>query len=325
MSADVLVTGATGLIGRHVVDQLLAAGRRVRVLVRDPRRLPPQAVDRVRVVAGDLLDRAALQQAVRGVGTVLHLAACARAWSRQPHEFESVNVDGAAMLIEAARAVGGPRLVHVSTVLTLPELRSPPGKQSPTPYEETKLAGERLMDRYAASGGDAVIVHPTRVFGPGPLNDANGVVRLLAQYLHGPLVLRLDDRDVLANYVYAADAAAGIILAGERGQRGAHYVIGGENTSLRGLLHLAGELSGLQRRVVAVPRGAAVALAHAATLWGMLGGSVPITPAWVRSYFQDQRVDISASCRELGYSFRPLRDGLRETLQWLTTRLPALS
>lgn len=320
MSPDVLVTGATGLIGRCVVARLLAEGRPVRVLVRDPRRLPADLAGRAWIVAGELGDRRAVELAVRGAGTVLHLAACARAWSRHPAEFLAANVEGVARLLEAAGAAGVERLVHVSTVLTLPRLHPPPGGRARTPYEETKLAGERLVDGYVASGRHAVVVHPTRVFGPGPLNDANGVTRLIAQYLAGPFVLRPDDGDVLANYVYVQDVAAGIILAAERGRPGAHYVLGGENTSLRGLLELTGELSGVERRVIAVPPGAALALARAAELWGRVGGEVPITPDWVRCYLEDHRVDVADTCRELGYRFQPLRGALAETIQWLRTR-----
>jgi nucleoside-diphosphate-sugar epimerase len=325
MSAGVLVTGGTGLIGRYVVARLLAAGRPVRVLARDPRRLDAEVIGRARVMAGDLTDPAAVARAANGVTTVLHLAACARAWARDPGEFAAVNVDAVGRLLEAARLAGVERLVHVSTVLTLPGLWPRGGARALTPYEETKLAGERLVERYAASGMHAVIVHPTRVFGPGPLNDANGVTRLLAHYLRGPVVARLDDGDVLANYVHADDVAAGILLAAERGHRGAHYILGGENASLRHLLELAATASGARRRVVAVPRTAALAAAHAAALWGRLGGDAPITPAWVRCYFEDQRVDLTQTRREIGYQFRPLRTGVEETIQWLRTRLPAAS
>jgi len=325
MSGEILVTGATGLIGRYVVARLLAGGRRVRVLARDPRRLESDVIGRVRVVAGDVTDAAALARAVDGVGTVLHLAACARAWARDPREFSLVNVVGVARLLEASFSAGIERLVHVSTVLTLPRLRPQPGTRPLTPYEETKLAGERLVDRYAASGADALVVHPTRAFGPGPLSDANGVTRLIARYLHGPVVVRLDDGDVLANYVHADDVAAGIILAAERGRRGAHYTLGGENASLRSLLELAGEVSGRRRRILSLPRRAALAASHAAALWGRLGGEAPITPAWIRCYFEDHRVDVGETSRELGYRFRPLRAGLEETIQWLLEEFPAAS
>jgi nucleoside-diphosphate-sugar epimerase len=327
MTDTVLVTGASGLIGRHVVARLLAAGLPVRVLVRDRKRLGTGIAPRVCVVEGDLRDRRAIASAVEGAGTVLHLAACARAWSRDPEEFAAVNVQGVAMLLDAAADAGVERFVHVSTVLTLPHLRPDrwEGSRRLTPYEETKLIGERLVDAYAAGGRHAVVVHPTRVYGPGPLNDANGVTRLVALYLSSPVVPRLRDGDVLANYVHAGDVAEGILLAAERGRSGGHYILGGENSSLRGMLYLVGELSGIWRRTFAVPRTVALAAAHAAVLWGHLGGTPPITPAWMRSYFDDQRVDVTPSCRELGYHHRSLRDGLEETIAWLHRRLPVAS
>jgi farnesol dehydrogenase len=324
VSNTVLVTGATGLIGRYVVEELLAAGRPVRVLARVPERVENAARRAIEVVKGDLVETRALVRAVRGVDTVLHLAACARAWSRNPGEFAAVNVHAVNRLLDAAAGAGVRRVVHVSTVLTLPELR-PVTARAETPYLETKLAGERLVDAYAAAGGDAVVVHPTRVYGPGPLNDANGVTRLVAMYLGSPLVCRLDDGDVLANYVHAADVAAGILLAADRGRAGAHYVLGGENSSLRGLLRLVGELSGVHRPLLAIPRSAALAAAHASLLWGRLGGTPVITPAWVRSYFDDQRVSVALLCSELGYRYRTLRTGLQETITWLRQRLPAAS
>lgn len=319
MNPWTLVTGATGLIGRYVVRRLLAGTRPVRLLAREPGRIEPEVLRRVQVVPGDVRDARALGAAVQGADTVVHLAACARAWSRDPGEFAAVNVHAVELLLEAAFDAGVRRLVHVSTCLTLPECRPgfPFAARRPTPYEETKLVGERLVLSYAAQGRHAVIVHPTRVYGPGPLNDANGVTRMIALYLKGPLVFRLDDGDVLANYVHADDVAAGILQSAELGGTGSHYVLGGENSSFRRLLGLVGELAGLRRPVIPLPRPAALAVAHAAQLWGRLGGAVPITPDWVRSYFEDQRIDIAPTRRELGYAPRSLAQGLKETIEWL--------
>ena len=325
MSRQVLVTGATGLVGGHVVAQLLEQGRTVRLLVRAPERLAPGLRGRVGIVQGDLAHGPLPASAFAGVDTVLHLAACARAWSRDAAEFEAVNVRAVDRLLAAGAAAGVRRVVHVSTVLTLPMLRPAVGTRAATPYETTKLEGERLVDAWAAAGHDAVVVHPTRIYGPGPLNDANGVTRLIALYLDAPMVFRLADGDVQANYVHAADVAEGIIAAADRGRPGAHYLLGGENRSLRGLLELVGTLSGVRRRVVVVPRTAALAAAHAALLWGRMGGTAPITPDWMRSWFDDQRVHPSAGTHELGYRPRTLEQGLRETIAWLRLRLPAAS
>src|SRR2546426_456845 len=113
------------------------------------------------------------------------------------------------------------------------------------------------------AGRHAVIVHPTRVYGSGPCNDANAVTRVIALYLRGRFRVRLDDGDVLASYVHAADVADGIRRAARAGRSGAHYVLGGANLSFRAFLDLVGEVSGGRREVVALPRAAALAAGDA--------------------------------------------------------------
>ncbi len=323
MSGLTLVTGATGFIGSYLVRQLVALGATVRVLARRPERLSEQLRQRVDVVEGDVRDRSAVVAAVNGAHTVLHLAACARAWSKDPAEFEDVNVRAVEILLEAAYSSAVERLVHVSTVLTLSPYRRAPingSAQQLTPYERSKRAAERLVESYGADGRHAVVVHPTRVYGPGPLNDANAVTRVIALYLKGRFRVRVADGDVLGNYVHAADVASGILLAAERGRSGAHYVLGGENVSFRAFLDLVGQLGGVRPRVFALPPAVALAAAHAAQLWGRVGGTAPITPGWVRVFLEDRRVDIAAARRELGYNPRPVRQGVAETIDWLSSQ-----
>ncbi len=320
MRAKTLVTGASGFIGRQLVRQLVDAGERVRIICRHPDALIREHGSLVEAVRGDIIDRDAMVRAMDGVGTVFHLAGCARAWSRNPREFWDVNVTGTELLLELASRAGADRIVHVSTVLTLPELRRtwlPDGIRKPTEYEHTKLMGERLVLSYIASGGDAVIVHPTRVYGPGPLTDANGATKMIALYLAGRFRLRVADGDVPGNYAHVEDVARGMILAAHWGRSGAHYVLGGENASIRDLFELVAELSGVRHRMVAVPPRAAIGVGHLSEFWGRLGGQVVITADWVRVYLEDQGVDITPTTRELGYAPRPLRAGIAQTLAWL--------
>jgi nucleoside-diphosphate-sugar epimerase len=311
MTAPILVTGATGFIGRYVVQRLLAEGAAVRVFVRRPALLAPDQAARVEVRQGDICDTAALRGAVAGCTTVLHLAACARAWCRDPATFAQVNLDAVRALLRAVDDYGVHRLVHVSTVLTLPRHDA---RRAATSYEVTKLAGERCVEENARS----VIVHPTRVYGPGPLNDANGVTRVVALYLHGRFRARLDDHDVQANYVHADDVAAGIIAAARVGTAGGHYALGGENESLRGLLERVAAISGVHHRVFRIRPGAALAAAFAAEAWGRLGGTVPITRGWVRLFLEDQRLEHALT--PPGYSARGLDTGLTETIDWLRSQ-----
>lgn len=320
MSGPVLVTGATGFIGGYVVRRLVASGEAVRVLARRPENVAPEVRNHIEVVRGDLRDPDAIRAAVAGVDTVLHLAACARAWSRDPHAFADLNVHAVRALLDQAAASEVRRLVHVSTILTLPAHRPapipgrPPG---PTPYEVTKREGERLVEAYAAEGRHAVIVHPTRVYGPGPLHDANSVTKAIALYLRGRLRVRLGDGDAQANYVHADDVAAGIILAGRSGLSGAHFVLGGEDASFRRLLDVVAELTGVRRRVIPLRPRVALAVATVAELWGTIRGETPITRGWVRALMEDRRADITPARQELGYDPRPLHIGLAETIAWL--------
>ena len=323
MNDLVVVTGATGFIGTYLVRELVGGGATVRVLVRRPELLDPLVRARVDVRRGDVRDEDTLAAAVRGARTVLHLAACARAWARDPREFTAVNVDAVRVLLAAARAADVERLVHVSTVLTLPAFRPAWGTQGVrglTPYEATKLEGERLVEAYAAEGRHAVIVHPTRVYGPGPLTDANAVTRVMMLYLAGRFRVRLADGEALGNYVHAGDVATGILLAARAGRPGAHYLLGGENASFRAFLELVGELGGGRRRVATLHPALALAAAGAAEVWGWLGGSVPLTRDWVRVFLEDRRGDVTPARQDLGYAPRSLRAGVAETIAWLGAR-----
>jgi nucleoside-diphosphate-sugar epimerase len=315
-----VVTGASGFIGQYVVHRLLERRARVRVLVRDPEKLPASIRQHVEIVRGDIRLPAMVAKALCDAHVVIHLAACAKAWSRDPLEFHDVNVRAMGTLLEEAQRQAVDRLVHVSTILTLPAYRTAPinGRAMlPTPYEATKAAGERLVEAYAATGRHAVIVHPTRVYGPGPLHDANGVTKAIALYLRGRLRFRLADGDALGSYVHVDDVAEGIIRAAVRGRPGAHYVLGGENTSFRELLALVSQVTGVRRRVLTIPPRVGLVAARATQVWGMFGGQVPITPGWVRVLLEDRRATIEQAHADLGYTPRSLEAGMTETLSWL--------
>lgn len=326
MNGTTLVTGATGFIGTYLVRQLVEEGRSVRVFVRRPDALDPRIRNRVEVVRGDLRDREALTAAVRDAGTVMHLAACAKAWLPDPSEFRDANVTAVRWLLDAARDSGVERLVHVSTVLT----RRPAGTGtvpgSITPYESSKLAGERLVEAYAAEGRHAVIVHPTRVYGPGPLNDANGVTKVVSLYMSGRFRFRIADGDVRANYVHAGDVARGIRLAAAHGSAGDHYMLGGsENVSFREFLDGVGAVSGRRHLVAAIPACVARGAGAAGEMWGRLGRPTSLTRAWVDVFLRDLPIDISQTRQELGYRPRSLVAGLSQTINWLQRERHATS
>lgn len=316
----ILVTGATGFVGGRLVPHLLAAREDVRVFVRDAGRLEKSVRDRVEVVEGSLEDHGAMDRAVAGCAKVLHLAALAQAYVKDPGEYFRINTDSVEAMLTAAARHSVRRVVHVSSVAALPPEKYATGwgiSRRPTPYAESKTASENLVRKYVADGHDAVIVRPSRIYGPGPWNDANGTTKLMALYLAGRFRFRLADGDVQANYVHVDDVAAGIALAARNGRSGEAYALGGENATMAEYFATISEISGISRRVLKVPPQMVLPFAHLCSLWGWCGGSVSITPAWVNNFLEHRPMDISTSRADLGYEPRSLRVGISQTLNWL--------
>jgi nucleoside-diphosphate-sugar epimerase len=320
MKRKILVTGATGFVGGHLMPKLLAQGEDVRVLVRDPDGLDPRFRHRVEVFEGTLEHDGDLKKAVDGCGKVLHLAALARACPKDPADYSRINARAVEVLLEAAARSGVERVVHVSSVAALPPTRFAKYRgisQRPTKYGLSKTASEALVHQYVAEGHHAVIVRPSRVYGPGPWTDANGTTRLMALYLSGKLRVRLADGGVEANYVHVDDVARGIVLASRLGQSGMAYNLGGQDASLTEYFAAITAATGIKRTVVPIPPQALLPFAHFCAWWGRCGGRVNITPGWLNNFLEHRPMDITASREDLGYEPQTLAEGVASTLAWL--------
>jgi len=145
----ILVTGGTGFVGRHVVQALLAAGRDVRALVRDPKKDARLGYD---LVEGDMTDAASLRRAVEGVDVVVHLVAIRQG---KPEQFQRIMVDGTRSLLAAAREAGVGRFVLMSALGTSEE------SKDLVPYYGAKWQMEQDVK---ASGLPYVIFRPSFIF-----------------------------------------------------------------------------------------------------------------------------------------------------------------
>jgi nucleoside-diphosphate-sugar epimerase len=169
-----LVTGATGFIGGRIAQRLLDDGYAVRVLVRDPNKLPPRLRTQCEVVVGDMLDTASVAEAIQQAALIFHCAANVKTWDTY-ESYYATNVQGVKNLMQAIAQVNPhlSRLVHVSTVdvygfpdLPCDEARVATGGEFS--YGKTKLIGEN----WVRSKGDELgisytIIRPCNVIGPG--------------------------------------------------------------------------------------------------------------------------------------------------------------
>jgi dihydroflavonol-4-reductase len=320
----VLVTGGCGFIGRHLVAQLQSRHDRIRVL--DAARscdLPAQ----VEVLHGSILDQASLARAMAGVRHVYHLAGIAQLWVRDKSELMRINAHGTEMVLRAAAQQRIERVVHCSTeTILLPKTLQqdalldenvlPPYADMPGPYTRSKHMAEQAALAAARSGLDVRIVNPTVPIGP---NDHNMTppAAMLAMFLSGRSPVFLD---CMLNLVDVRDAAAGMVLAAERGRPGERYILGGENMRLRELLAMMEAISGRPMPKRALPAPIAVAAAAVAEgLADRVTGRRPMaTREGVHLARRSAPFDGRKARSELGYEPRPIRNALAETMQWLS-------
>jgi UDP-glucose 4-epimerase len=234
---SVLVTGAAGFIGSHLVERLSAEGARVRALCRynshgalgwlDDRRggqhpdRPVETGPPLEVVLGDVRDAHGVEEACHGVDVVFHLAALISIPHSYaaPESYLDTNVRGTFNVLEAVRRQGVPRLVHVSTseVYGTPS-RIPITESHPlnaqSPYAASKVAAEQFTLAYHRSFGvAATIVRPFNTYGPRQSTRAV-LPSMLEQLLRGVEEVDLGHLEPRRDLTYVTDTADGIMRAG---------------------------------------------------------------------------------------------------------------
>ena len=199
-----LVTGATGFIGSHLANRLLAEGWAVRLIVRDAARVPESLRQRCELVVADLSEAAALGAAVRCVEVIFHCAANVRTWDTL-ESYRRDNVTGVADLLDAI-ARENPRLarlVHFSTMDVYGFPRAPCSEddfpaECPFGYPRTKLEGERMVaERCARAAIPYTVLRPGNVFGPG----SQFVTRIGAELSSG-VMMTVDSGRANAGLIY---------------------------------------------------------------------------------------------------------------------------
>src|ERR1700730_3395893 len=211
----VLITGATGLLGGHLIKQLQQRGETIRALV-----LPVENADKlvkqgIQVVRGDITDASTLGPAVKDVELVFHLAGMMGVW-RPLAEYRLVNVCGSENLYKAAQQAGVRRFVHTSshTVYGLGHGRflteNDPLRPDADPYSLSKAEGDRLMRRFMlTSDVETVILRPGTFFGPG---DRLHFGRMAQKMKNGKGVI-IGRGDNALPFCYVTDVVQGFLLA----------------------------------------------------------------------------------------------------------------
>ncbi len=226
----ILVTGADGFIGSHLVEELVDRGHDVRAFVlynsfnswgwldeSSPRMR--QALD---VFSGDIRDPSGVRQAIRGCDVVLHLAALiAIPYSyHSPDTYVDTNVKGTLNVVQAARELGVERVVHTSTSEVYGTARLVPitedhPLQAQSPYSASKIGADQIAQSFWRSFGTPIsIIRPFNTY--GPRQSARAVIpTIITQLAARQGVIRLGAQHPTRDFNYVADTVRGFIAVAE--------------------------------------------------------------------------------------------------------------
>jgi NAD dependent epimerase/dehydratase len=262
----VLVTGAGGFIGSHLVELLARRGAKVRALVRYNSRgsfgwlhdVAPELYRSIEVMQGDLRDADAVLRAMDGCEIVFHLGAMISIpYSYvNPTEVTLVNVNGTLNVLNACRQAGISRLVHTSTSETYGTARYVPidekhPVQAQSPYSASKIAADRLAESYYKTFDLPVVtIRPFNTY--GPRQSARALIpTVMAQLLFGSQVIKLGSLTPTRDFTFVDDTAEGMIKAAEAdGVLGREINLGsGKEISVGDLVKLIVKISGKNAEV----------------------------------------------------------------------------
>ncbi len=322
------VTGASGFIGANLVHELVARGHRVKALLRPGADLRGLAGVEFARVAGDVSDRAALEQGMRGCDWVFHVAASYHLWLRDYAPMYAANVDGTRNVIEAATAAGCSRIVYTSTVgcIGLPKLLNgvitPTDETAPVSeaqmsnhYKLSKWRAEVVARELAAQGAPVVIVNPSAPVGPRDVKPTP-TGQVIVDFLNRAMPAFVDTG---LNYVHVRDVAVGHILAAERGRVGERYILGHAegNWTMKQALDVLAEITGLPAPKFQAPHVLAFAAAYVGEAVAALTGKPPKAPlAGVRMARYKMWFNPAKAIRELGLPQTPPRQALADAVEW---------
>ncbi len=337
VAMTVLVTGATGFLGHHILEALAATDRPVRALCRSA--APELEARGITVVRGDVLDRASLDGALEGVSHVIHGAGLVSRDREDTRAMMRVHVAGTRHLMEAAIAAGVERVVHVSTSGTIavgedPDLVFHEGDPVPYelisrwPYYLSKLFAERAASdalRLAAKAGaerlpELVTLNPSLTLGPGDVRGSStgDVRRFLSRQV--PMVPTGG-----LSFVDARDVATAALAALDKGRDGERYLLGALNLTFADFFARLSEVSNVPGPAVNVklPKGVVrfgVSLLERAM--GAVGLPQPVTATEAEMAACFWYVDPRKAASELGFVARDPMRTLLDTVRDLRGEAP---
>ena len=330
MYSRYLITGASGFLGRAVIEELVRRNARIDALVLpdDPcaALLPKEA----HTVVGDVCEEDSLARFFAdadGSTCVIHCAGVISVASRAGSRLYQVNVGGTDKVIRQCLEHQIGKLIYVSSVHAIPEKPKScvmteactfsPGLVDGD-YAKSKAEATSLVFAAAKNGLNASIVFPSGIIGPGDIAGGS-MTTMFRSFLAGRLPLAVRGG---YDFVDVRDVARGIADCAENGQRGCGYILSGHYTTIRDMLEALKSAAGVRRTVTYLPLRLARSAAKVCEKFTRRGKKPFFTPYSIAVLGSNADFSHSAASRTFGYAPRPLLATLRDTAHWLCRAKP---
>ena len=317
----ILITGATGFLGRNVCEYLSSQGYALRALARSSSDVSFLEALGVDIVRGEITEAGPVRAAVQGCDYVVHAAAHFRLWG-PPKPFYETNVEGTRQVLEAALANKVKKFIHISTIIVV-------GPQKPgviiteeTPchpypsdnYAKTKFVGELLVRSYVQKGLPLVVLRLGALYGPYGHYAFNRL--FFEEFLRNWRIQVHQGRHVIFP-CYVGDAAKAIEFALNQGQAGQIYNISNRSISHREANQTVSCLANRSSWRINIPGWLMIEFSRLLEFIALFTKREPYYPRNLEPYvFCDWRVDFSKAQRELNFVPSTFAEGAKYTLDW---------
>jgi dihydroflavonol-4-reductase len=319
----IFITGATGFIGKQVLEQLKGTEHEIFCLVRKTN--PSIAELRssgIHVTEGDVLNKSSILDGMKGCDWVINLANIYSFWEPDNSVFRAVNVEGTRNVMECALENKVSKVVHVSSLIIYGKPAEIPIRENTKPgperfsrYARSKYEGDQIVwDMYDQDNLPLVVVYPAAVIGPG---DPKASGQYVAGLVNKTVPATVFNKSVLT-WVHVKDVAAMIIKATEKSDNiGEKYIIGKHQFSFKEFNRMICEISGVSLPLINMPDFLSLTNAN---LFTWIADIIKKPPVWGMAIDQMKTMkegfigDGSKAEKELGIQYTPIRKALEEQI-----------
>ena len=320
---SILITGGTGFIGISLVKKLYELGHNLRLLIRessDP--TPFEALQNIEYIIGDVRDIDSINNAVKEIDIIYHLAAFTGIWAKSNSIFYDINVRGTENVAKIALK-NNIKLYYISSFTALGPTSSEPvgeiyeNEKFCMEYEKSKCEAKKLIKEYIPKGLKVTTFYPGIVYGPGDFNIFGGMLYDIMRGKIFPLGLCPGKGQSIACFSYLNDVVDTLTnIIGNDDLSGEDFILGGENVKFIDYLNLIAKIS-RNKRARKIPMWIAKTYAWLLEIKASITKKKPpLSRAAINAIKYHRSYSSKKAIEKLNYKITPLREGLEETIKW---------